>query len=73
MDESAHSGGHVLRETTHLKVCVDYCSTNYKGVCVCGGGKVDDDDDLYLFLQKQTIGDKLDMCYERRRAETCVD
>ena len=36
-------------------VCVYYCRTQYKAVCVGRGG---------------ILGD---MCYERRRAEACVD
>jgi hypothetical protein len=38
-------------------VCVYYCSTYYKAVRVGGGGG----------------GTIEDMCYERLRAETCVD
>jgi hypothetical protein len=39
----------------YLCVCVYYCRTKYKAVCVGGEGIWED------------------MCYERRRAEACVD
>jgi hypothetical protein len=69
-------GGHVLRETTSRGLCGLVCPSRTserggEGVCVC----------VCLLLQDLVQsclhggggGIWEDMCYERRRAEACVD
>ena len=61
-----------------LFVCVYYCSTYYKAVRVGGGGKQWRCvclllQDLVQSCLRGGGGILEDMCYERRRAEACVD